>query len=357
MRIAIEATWTQGNATGIGVYVRELLRAFARLGGGHTFLLLHATRQWSGPDFGPNFVPVSYWAGKKSLAMALRLNRVLRRHSADLYHATFTTDVPPRISVPCLVTVHDLFPLTHPGCRLVPGLLFRHMIRWAVRNAGLFLANSRFTAAEVVRVLGVDPARVIAIPLAATPPPQAAADEPKSLLCLGAVEHRKGQLFLLDVYEGLAESHPELPELVFAGPSRGDARADRRLESASMRGKVRWLRYVSEEEKERLFAQALLLLAPSTYEGFGLPPLEAMARGVPVLCSDIPALREVGGEAACYAPAEDAASWVGRILELLADRERRGAMAEAGRRRASTFSWDLTARRTFECYERLLTRS
>ncbi|MDP7163150.1 MAG: glycosyltransferase family 1 protein [Phycisphaerae bacterium] len=360
MRIALEATWVQGQPTGVGMYVRGLLSGLAEIDGENEYLLLHSSRSWSGPDLPSRFEPVSYRLGKKSAALAWRLGRVLKRHGADVYHATFTTDVPPRIDVPVCTTVHDLFPLTHGDqCGRLTGWLFRRMLRWTVSNTNLFIANSRFVAREITRILGVGAQRVVTVPLAPCLPPGPHPRETglDCLLCVGAVEPRKGQLPLLEAYASLVRRGRPMPGLVFAGPDRGDARRLlRRIEELQLGGKVRRLSYVSDRQREELYRNASLFLMPSSYEGFGLPMLEAMSYGLPVVCSDIPPLREIGVGGVVYVEPGNVAQWSEAISSLMGDEARRTTMSRFAVERAGQFTWKACACKTLECYERAVKR-
>ena len=369
MIIAIEATPAQGQGTGLGVYVRNLLRVMPRLAPAHTFLLLHANRRWQGPDFGPNCRPVSYWCGKQSLAIRFRLNRVLRQTGAELFHVTCTTGAPPTCCVPVITTVHDLYPLIAPeACRPAHRVFFRLLWGWTLRSSQRFIANSEFTATELARLAGLSRDRITAIPLAADserPPPRqtlcqsrpAGLDDLQEpfMLCLGAVEPRKGQLFLAEAWAATLADTPGRPELVFAGPDRGDGAAlAARLREPRFRGRARWLGEVDLATRDWLYAQAGAFVFPSFYEGFGLPVLEAMRRFLPVLCADIPVLREVAGEAALFVAPGDLPAWVAALQRLTGDPELRLRLRDRGVDREAQFTWEQCARNTLEAYGQLL---
>jgi glycosyltransferase involved in cell wall biosynthesis len=359
MIIAVEATLAQGPATGLGVYVRNLIRELARQAPEHTFLLLHASRRWTGPDFGPNCRPVSYWCGKQSLAIHLRLNAVLRRERAELFHATGTTGAPPACAVPVVSTVHDLYPLAEPQhCRPAFRFFFKYLWGWSLRSSQRFIAVSGFTAAEMQRLSGVPAGRITVVPIAAdsTEAPDAAplpaGLESGYFLCLGAVEPRKGQTALADAYaEFLRTAPPDSPRLVFAGPDRGaGATLAARLRTPQLAGRALWLGAVDNAAREALYRNARAFLFPSSYEGFGIPVLEAMRRQLPVLCSDIPVLREVAGDAALFAPPGDATGWSTAMRRLAAEPELSARLRADGPIRAAAFTWAECARRTLAVY-------
>jgi glycosyltransferase involved in cell wall biosynthesis len=355
MRIAIETTLAQGDQTGLGRYVRHLLEGLAAAGPQHQYLLLHATRRWTGPDPGPNFTPVSYFCGKQSLAIALRLGPLLDRLGVDLFHVTCTTGAPPRSRAPVLATVHDLYPLLKfHDCRRLQCICFRLLWHWTRRRACHFITNSRFTADEINRLAGIPRQQITPILLAPSPEHVHVLPlpEPRCIFCLGAIEPRKGQLFLAHVYRELLARGETVPDLVFAGPDRGDGRAlAHMLEQPPLRGRARWLGFIDEPTRDRLYSETFVFVFPSFYEGFGLPVLEAMARGVPVLCADIPPLREVAGEAAFRCEPGNAQAWASALLTLVRQPELRSQLVAAGRRQVQRFSWEACARQTIACYE------
>lgn len=359
MRIAIDASWAQGRATGIGMYVRELCQALAAVAPENEYFLLHWSAIWNGPDFGPAFRPVSYRCGGSALAsVALRLDRVLRKLNVDVYHATASTGVPPRTAVPVVATVHDLYRF-HPDDHTpwIEQRKFRWMFRWTLRHARHYLVNSQFTADELHRCFGIARDRIT--PTLLAPASSGATQRPAEcdrtlLLCLGGIEPRKGQLFLVDVYEALLRRMPEAPPLVFAGPDRGDgARLRQALARPFLRGRVQWRDYVDDTEREQLYAQAMLFLMPSSFEGFGMPLVEAMARSVPAVASDIPPFREIAGDATALLPVNNVDAWAETVARLLGDAGQCARLADAGCRHATTFSWQACARRTLACYEQV----
>ena len=406
MRIAVEASWLNDpTPTGIGVYAHELLHALVRIAPEHRYLLLFHGKQWNGDDYGPSCEPVPYYAGKKCVALATVFPRLLRRVNADLLHGIFTSDAPRTSPVPVAVTVHDLFPATRPeGIPLAQRLLFRLQFGWAVRNAGLFFANSTFTKDELIRAFGVPPERIVVtllgpganppddsgdgLPDAPSPQPSPARgegdgqspsarpaeapsipstrpsrqrQETAGWLCLGAIEARKGQVALLKAYALAREKNPALGPLIFAGPDRGDGKALLRERRAlGLEGAVRWEGFLDWRRsgdwrrREEMIRDAVAVLVPSFAEGFGLPVAEAMARGRPVIASSIPPFEEVAGDAARYAPPGDAGAWADAILAFARDAGERDRLAALGRARAAKFTWDACARQTLEGYERLL---
>lgn len=362
MRIAIEATWAQQRErTGVGRYVDQLLRALASLDLPHEFLLLHATPTWEGPSYGSAFRPVSYACGKKILALRYRLPHVVVQEKADIYHGTFSTDMAPSLPVPSCVTIHDLFPLLYPQmCSYIAQILFRWMIRWTFQGANRILVCSKTVADEVMQRGGVARERIDVIPLAPFQPKkreipkQTGQDDSPVFLFVGAMEKRKCPLLLLDVYSRIRKTRLDIPPLILIGPDRGEGRAlRRRLDAEDLSGSVQWYPFVSDDELCQWLSRAILLLAPSLYEGFGLPILEAMAYGIPVLCSDIPAFREIGQNCVRFVPPQDTDAWYHAWLELYTSPLLRHSLAEKEQQRVAEFSWEHCARKTLSVYEHL----
>jgi glycosyltransferase involved in cell wall biosynthesis len=144
------------------------------------------------------------------------------------------------------------------------------------------------------------------------------------------------------------------PVIVIAGPGTDGQRLRDRVHAAGLEGDVRLLGFVAADELEGLYAIATCVVLPSLYEGFGLPVLEAMSRGIPVACSDIPAMRAAAGDAALGFAPDRPQDIAGSLERLIGDAALRSRLAEAGRARASLFSWTTAAEQTLQCYRRAL---
>jgi glycosyltransferase involved in cell wall biosynthesis len=275
-----------------------------------------------------------------------RGERVVRRLAGDgAFHATQPGLVPAGRTV---VTCHDLIPLAFwaeylgGAGRSGQAALYRHFLH-RLRGARLVLAPSRETADDAVRLAGVAPERVRVVPWGAPAAvaPEGPAPEGPYVLYAGAIEPHKNAGLAV---EAIAAARPGI-RLVMAGPwsRRRAARLRAHAARVGAEGRVDWLGLLSPGRLAAVRAGAVAVLVPSRKEGFGLPVLEAMAAGVPVLAADTPALREVGGGAAAYLPLADPGPWA-RAIEALADDPAQARMrGEAGRDRAATFSWDRAA--------------
>ena len=326
------------------------------------------------------------WPGRLATRawVELRRPRLPARLAAelDLVHAT-SAAIPPVRGRPLVATVHDVafryFPEAYPAS----GRHFhQRATRIAVAEAARVLVPSTATAHDLTELYGLEPERVAVTPLGVDPP-VAADPEPARrllqrlgvggpfLLAVGTLEPRKNLARLVAAF---AEAGAELPEhhLVVVGPSGwGDAlaatppaRSDgelARVERAApsrvagaVPPRVVLAGPVQDRVLHGLYAAADGLAYPSLYEGFGLPVLEAMARGLPVLTSDRSSLPEVAGGAALLVDPADVPAIAKGLVELVSDRALRGRLAADGRRRAARFTWQATAAATWAAYEEAL---
>jgi glycosyltransferase involved in cell wall biosynthesis len=267
-----------------------------------------------------------------------------------------------------VVTVHDLiyarFPEAHAGLRdkgmrvLVPG---------AVRRSHRVIADSQSTRDDLVSLLGVDPGRIDVVPLGlgtvqrepAPPERDVRArfelGERSVVLSLSAKRPHKNLLALIGA---LARIEPKArPVLVIPGyPTAHESELRGRADALGVADDVRFPTWVSNAELEGLWSIARAFVFPSLYEGFGLPVLEAMARGVPVACSNASSLPEVAGDAALLFDPHDEAAIATAISRLLGDESLRARLQSLGAAQVQRFTWERTARLTLESYARAMQR-
>lgn len=283
--------------------------------------------------------------------MTVGIPRFLERVGPSLVHFLYVA--PPFYrGAPLVLTVHDLSfasdrDLMDPFDRMV----FRTFVPRSLRRAARILVGSQWTLENIAERYRVPPEKMIVTPYGVDPvftPDGPKANGSSYLLFVGALQPRKDPLCAV---RALALLDPEL-ELVFVGPEkRGGNDVRREVARLKLEQRVRFLGHVPKEELGGLYRGADCLVLPSRDEGFGLPVLEAMAVGTPVVASTAGALPEVAGDAAVLVPPRDPAALADGVERALADRDRLGAL---GLERSRRFTWQETARRTAAVYEELL---
>jgi glycosyltransferase involved in cell wall biosynthesis len=268
--------------------------------------------------------------------MALRVPFVLRRLRPALAH--FVHALPPALSCPAVLTVQDLsFERDRSLMGARETAIFRFVVPRSARRAARLLAISQRTKDDLLELYGLPEEKVVVTPLAADPAFVPGGRRGDYVLLTGAIERRKNPLLAAEAARAAGR------RLVVAGPERDRELAQElRARGAELRG------FVPKEELVRLMQEAAALVFPTRHEGFGLPVVEAMSTGTPVLATPDPAVREVGGDAVLYAEPADFAD---ALLRLLADAERR---SQAGLERARAFTWEQTARLTAAVYREVL---
>jgi len=362
VRIGIDARLLAYRMGGISRYTRHLIQGFAAMATPHQFVVLQSRKQRRPLVQAPRVRTVSLWTPPHhrwegwALSLELWPRRLHLLHSPDF--------IPPRYgSFRRVITVHDLTFLYYPQFLTAESARYYGQIDRAVRQADHILADSHATRRDLMERLGVPPEKVTVVHLAADPRcrplaparVRAVADryglpEP-FLLFVGTLEPRKNVPTLLEAIHRLRRAGLEVP-LVLVG-RRGWLYDEvfARLQALGLEGQVRFLEGVTDEELVGLYNAARCLVLPSFYEGFGLPALEAMACGTPVIVSDRASLPEVVGEAGLLVDPtspEALAEAIGRVWEdeALRQRMRRQGLAQAAR-----FSWERVVRETLAVYE------
>jgi glycosyltransferase involved in cell wall biosynthesis len=337
---------------GIGTYVRELSRGLRALPDAPTLVTFQVG---SGDGSADETLPGSIRSVYPSWNLAGRPSLPFR---ADVVHATNHAATPPASDGALVATVHDLAFDVEP--RAFPASwrwLYRLGVRAAVRRADLILTPSRATADDLEERYAIGHERIRVTPLAsALPPGERSADEVLArlgiarpyVLCPATLEPRKNQVALIRAYRQVA---PDVPHtLVLAGP---DGWGVAPIEAEIARpgpGRVVRTGSLVLEDLDAMYRAADAVAYVSLYEGFGLPVVEAMQRGVPVLASTTPAVAETAGDAAVLVDPRDVAAIADALGDLLMDDTMREGLAALGIARAARYSWQATARDTLLAY-------
>ncbi len=373
MRIGIDVRIAHYARGGIRNYGLRLLRALARIDAESEYIVLHSRKSRHPPVPGPNFYPVACWTPAHHRMERWTLGAEVARLRLDLLHSI--DFIPPawgyRRSV---ITVHDLTFLHYPQFITVESrAYYNRQIADAVRRAEHILADSHATQSDLASMLNVPADKVTVVHLAADPVfrplDQGRVSSvvarhglgPGFLLCVGTLEPRKNLPGLLEAYRLLLDGldgingMDNLAPLVLIG-GRGWLYDDifERVETLRLSDRVQLLHDVPDADLPALYNAASLLTTPSFYEGFGLPALEAMACGTPVVVSDRSSLPEIVGQAGLLVNPDDPSDIAQALARVLTDHRLRERMRELGLAQAAQFSWDQTARETLAVYRRVL---
>ncbi len=369
--IAFDGRTMQDHFPGIARYDYNLITTLVAAAPDDEFVVLgpparNNTRfDLAGWRLRPNLTMVEVPASLFSLSSQWRVPQALRRAQADLYHSPYYL-MPYITPCPSIVTVHDLIPVLYPQYfTLFQRIVFSLAMRLAVGRARFVMADSEATARDLRTRLHVQGDRIIVAPLGVDPAMEPAAPAVISamrarfglpedyVLFVGSNKPHKNLVRLVEAYGRIAGR--VVAPLVIAGhwdPDHPEAKA--RAEQLNVGAKVRWLGQIPAADLPALYSGATLFAFPSEYEGFGLPVLEAMACGAPVICASASSLPEVAGAAAVLLDPRHVEGWSHAIERLLADPEHRAQLRDAGLRRAALFSWSETARQTLAVYRRVI---
>lgn len=357
MKVALDMTAPAGEQlTGIGVFAEKLAEALERTGA--VDLVRMAPRAGTRMST-PRRLYWDQWEVRRKVSAS----------GADLLHSLGFGAVV-GLSTPQVVTIHDLLPVEMPSEAPTASADFywRRYLPFTLGSAERLVADSAFTRDQVRRLCPNVRAPVDVIHLGVDTPPAPPSDaevqarlaarglDGPYILAVGAILPRKGLASLVRAMGRLTRDlgHPALTLVIAGKEGPGSAELEGAIEAQRLWGAVKVLGYVPQDELEALYRGATALAFPSEGEGFGLPPLEAMARGVPVVASDGGSLPEVLGDAALLVPAGNSPALADGLHQVLADDALRARLAAKGPARASRFSWDRTANAYLESYRAVL---
>lgn len=294
--------------------------------------------------------------------------RVLRDEHFDLYHGLGFAG-PLRIHIPWLVTVYDLsFKLFPQSFNPANRIYLTWAVRDAVRRADRIIAISESTKRDLVALFGADPLKISVVHAGVDSSFSPAVEQDglqrlisrysltqPIVLFVGTIEPRKNLVHLIKAFK-LAKLSGNLPHRLVLVGARGwmDAEVDQVIAQEHLTDSVQFTGFVPPDELPYWYHAAQVFVYPSLYEGFGLPILEAMASGVPVIGSNVSSIPEVVGDAGFLVPPKDEQALADAIVRLAKDEDQRREFAKRGLKRSSSFTWEHTANRTVEVYRTML---
>ncbi len=355
LRVAIDATPLVVPIGGTARYVVELVAALGAQFPNDEFHLISDQTSWTLPDRLSRLANVvrepPRWRGLWGSWWTTGLPWELRRRGVDVFHGT-DFSVPYLPLAPSVMMIHDLSPWKRAPIRPLGSDRVRHRTPCLLKIATHILTPTEAVRAELAATFAVSLNRITAVPLAAFDPGiQAARDQPKVtapyILYIGALDARKNVQTLIAAWRRARANVNDL-SLVLAVPPRGEA-------PPNEPGLHRFAG-LSDAEVTQLLSGAVAFVYPSLYEGFGLPVIEAMRAGIPVITSPDPAITEVASGAAVQVDVTSAETIAQAILSVVTSSETQGRLGNAGKRRAAEFSWRRTARRTRDVYAETIER-
>jgi glycosyltransferase involved in cell wall biosynthesis len=368
MRVAMDVRTIDDHFPGIGRYAYQLARAMARQKNRGELVLV------SNPDSSntrfnlaelttePHVRIVRTSAKPFTLREQLFYPRELRKLKPSVIHFPYVV-MPYAAPRPVVLTIHDIIPILVPNFfSLRQRLLYRFSLRMALRAAAVIICVSEATRSDLNSFCRTDPSRLVVIHEGIEEGFRPCSS--KEIESVRTAYALPEQYFF---YLGSNKPHKNLPALIQACAQRNlslplviagseDPRfseARRQVEMLGLGDRVRFLGAVREESLPALYSGARAFVFPSLYEGFGMPPLEAMACGVPVACSNIPSLKETAGDAALFFDPGDCASIADALERILTDPSLRAELRACGLRRAAELSWDTAAQKTLDILTRV----
>jgi len=343
LRVGVDAANLPRDHRGMGRYVRSVLHEFATRLSDRVQLTLLV------PDPLPGLVARRYLEDLPGDATVARRSAAGKRRLDVLWYPW--NGMTWRAPAPSVVTVHDVWPFVAPsGDARVRAREQAHYLA-AAEGAALIIAISEFTKREIIRLLGVSAERIQVIHQGVAPPlavsaPARIEDSARYVLFVGEVEPRKDVGTLIEAMRRLPEDLRSDTALVIVGRARGLSASDAEGVRIRLAGEI-----ADDAQLGALYAGAAAFAFPSRYEGFGLPLLEAMSYGAPVVASDAASIPEVGGEAALYFPCGDAQALADALTRVLRDPALARTMSAAGVARAASFGEEVRARKTLAALE------
>ena len=373
MRIGFDATALPARPVGAGRYIIRLVRSLAALSAGDELVVFVQDSRRALIDT-PGLENV-HWIETPEIGPARRLvweqtvlPRLARRANIDLLHSPHYTR-PLALACASVVTFHDmtffLYPQLHTRAKR---LFFPRMMRMSARRADAIIADSESTRRDALRILQIPEEKITTVTLGVGEEFQRITDAgllddcrhryklpQEFFLYVGLVEPRKNLPLLLDAYARLAQQE-DAPALVVVGRFGWmSENIFRQIETLHLGDRVHFTGYIPDHDLPLVYNLAQTLLFPSRYEGFGFPPLEAMACGTPVITTAVSAMQDQVGEAGLLVPPQDEPALIEAMRQMLRDRALRESLSLRGQRQAEKFTWNQTALKTRQIYHQVAT--
>lgn len=367
MKIAIDAHMLGHRETGNETHIRELLSALADLETQDEFYILLEPGQSAPVPARENWHSLTLPSRSPFRRLLYDLPRLARQYRFDVLHVTY--NAPFFSPCPFVVTVHDVSYVRHPEFfSLRDRLVLSALVPRSVRAAHRVFTVTEFAKRELGAVYHVPPGKIDVTPNAASENFSQEVDRarlqavrtkygtsPDYILAVGNLQPRKNLTRLIRAYARAVQSHNLAHKLVLVGqPQWKASEVLRAVEEQGLRNRVILTGFVPDDELRLLYNAATVFVYPSLYEGFGLPVLEAMACGTPVIASNTSALPEIAGDAARLVDPRDVDELARALVEMLSDTALRETFTQKGLAHVKTFSWQATARRVWEAYHSVL---
>jgi glycosyltransferase involved in cell wall biosynthesis len=374
-RIGIDATALPSEPVGAGNYILRLIRSLARVNEDYELVIFaqqsgqkqigHLPSRLVAWEITPDRSVISRLAWEQ-----LSLSRLAQRCRLDLLHSLHYTRP---LFLPCksVVTFHDmtffLFPELHTRARRI---IFPQFIRYSALHSQQIIAVSENTRQDALRLLPLAPERIHTTPLGIAPEftplndPQHCEEvraryqlPARFVLFVGLVEPRKNLPLLLRAFARIAPAAPDTDLVIVGRLGWMYDEVFELIETLNIKERVHFPGYVPQIDLPMVYNLAQIFVYPSRYEGFGLPPLEAMACGAPVITTAVSSMLELVGDGGLLVPPDDETALAEAMHTLLADESARRELGQKGRRRAQSFTWEQTAHKTLSVYHKALQTS
>ena len=378
VKIAIDIRWM--TEFGVGTYIRNVVRGLARLDRQNKYFLIGSPKRIA--EIGqlpPNFHGVSLLEPDTKPKGYFQFRAIVKRLGCDLAHIPHLFWLPRSLPCPYVMTVHDVFghmyrARDHSGLRRS---LHFHLTRHVLKEAARIFAVSHFTKSEIQQLFSIPPARVQVVYNAiderflrghATDADRQLIAERylvtyPFLLYAGAISPHKNLIRIIEAFSALKtelekdQKFPDLKLIIIGDDLSGHPDVRRTVVKSGVQNDVRFLGFVPIEVLRIFYDAAKIFVFPSLYEGFGLPPLEAMAHGTPVVTSNTSSLPEVTGNAAVLVNPENVFEIMRALHRVLLDQSLREKLKQRGYEQSKRFSWDSSVQRILAAYEEVAGRA